>query len=81
VNGSRGLRGGAQAAGRRIGALAPGYRADAVALELPPSADFAGDELLETAIFRSGSWRVRDVVAAGRLVMRDGRHLGRSESR
>jgi hypothetical protein len=27
VNGSRGLRGGAQAAGRRVGALAPGYRA------------------------------------------------------
>jgi len=73
------LRGGAQASGRRIGALAPGFRADAVALELPPGTTAAdGDALLDTAIFRSGAWRVRDVVAGGRIVVHDGRHLART---
>ncbi len=71
------LRGGAQASGRRIGALAPGYRAAAVALETPPDANVMGDELLDTAIFRSGAWRVLDVLAGGRLVVRDGRHVAR----
>ncbi len=71
------LRGGAQAAGRRIGALGPGYRGDLVALELPGDAAVAGDGLLDGAIFRSGAWRVRDVVAGGRLVVREGRHIGR----
>jgi formimidoylglutamate deiminase len=75
------LRGGAQAAGRRIGALALGYRADAVALELPQDAKAAGDELVDAAIFRSGSWRVREVVAGGQVVVRDGRHLARAHDR
>lgn len=68
------LRGGARASGRRSGALAVGYRADAVALALPGDARGAGDELLDIAIFRSGAWRVRDVLAGGRVVVRDGRH-------
>ncbi len=68
------LRGGAQAAGRRIGALAAGYRADLVALEYPPGAEAADDSLLDTAIFRSGAWQVRDVLVGGRHVVRAGRH-------
>jgi formimidoylglutamate deiminase len=71
------LRGGAQASGRRLGALATGHRADAVALAVPPEAHTAGDELLDAAIFSSGAWRVRDVLAGGRVVVRDGRHLAR----
>jgi formimidoylglutamate deiminase len=54
--------GGARALGRVAGALAPGLRADAIALALPAD---AGDDALDIALFRSGAWRVNDVLAGG----------------
>ncbi len=69
------VRGGALASGRRIGALAAGFRADIVALADPPGARGPGDELLDIAIFRSGAWRVRDVVAGGRHVVHEASHV------
>ncbi len=74
------LRGGAQASARRIGTLAVGFRADFVGLEIPPESDAEGDALLDIAIFRSGSWRVRDVVVGGRAVVRAGAHLRGGET-
>jgi formimidoylglutamate deiminase len=70
------LRGGAQAAGRPVGALAPGASADLVALNCDAGTD--PDSALGVALFRSGAWDVRDVVAGGRHAVRDGRHIGRA---
>ena len=72
------LRGGAQAAGRSVGALANGHRADMVAVQCDPGTD--PDTALGVALFRSGAWDVRDVIAGGRHVVRDGRHAARARS-
>jgi formimidoylglutamate deiminase len=69
------LRGGAQASGRPIGALAAGMRADAIAID-PGDAD--PDTALGIALFRSGAWKVTDVVAGGKHVVAGGRHVERS---
>jgi len=70
------LRGGTQASGRAIGALAPGRHADMVAVKCDAETD--PDTGLGVALFRSGAWNVGDVVAGGRHVVRDGRHSGRA---
>jgi formimidoylglutamate deiminase len=76
------LRGGAQASGRPIGALEAGLRADLVVLapldeaeidERPPS--------LDALIFKSGAWRVYDVMTSGRFVVRGGAHVERERLR
>jgi formimidoylglutamate deiminase len=71
--------GGAQALGRRIGALAEGMRADIVALdaEHPALAAKRGDLLLDGWVFAGGRECVRDVWAHGRHVVREGRHSDR----
>ena len=71
--------GGAQAAGRNAGAIAPGMYADLVALDTD-HIDLAGrcnDTLLDSFIFAGDSSMVRDVWAAGRHVVREGRHVAR----
>jgi formimidoylglutamate deiminase len=69
--------GGARAAGRATGALAPGHRADILALDTdhPDMAGLAGDTLLDTFVFARDAASVTDVWAAGRHVVRGGRHI------
>ncbi|WP_346900578.1 formimidoylglutamate deiminase [uncultured Roseibium sp.] len=70
------LTGGAQAAGRTSGALAPGQFADLLALD-GASLDLdgtKGDETLDTWIFAGDDRMVSDVWSAGRHVVTGGRH-------
>ncbi|MGF1525883.1 MAG: formimidoylglutamate deiminase [Candidatus Competibacterales bacterium] len=73
--------GGAQAAGRDAGALAPGKLADVLSLDLthPSFAGLDGDALLDTWIFAAPGGCVRHVWSAGRWVVKDGRHGRRDE--
>jgi formiminoglutamate deiminase len=71
--------GGAQALGRRIGALAPGYRADIVVLD-PTHADLAaleGDRWLDAYVFVTGRRAIESVFVAGEEVVTLGRHRAR----
>ena len=71
-----GLDGGATAAGRDTGAIAPGLWADlcAVSLDNPVLAGRKGDAALDSLIFAGHDGLVRDVWAAGRHVVQDGWH-------
>jgi formimidoylglutamate deiminase len=68
--------GGAQAAGREMGALAPGKRADLVVLddEQPDLASRTGDALANALVFSGSRNLVRDVMVAGRWLVRERRH-------
>ena len=68
--------GGAQALGREMGALAPGKRADLVVLddEHPDIAPRTGDAIANALVFSGNSNLVRDVMVAGRWVVRERRH-------
>lgn len=70
------LAGGAQAAGRRVGSLAPGRRADLLVLDEdhPNLAGADADEVLGRFLFCGNDNLVRDVLAGGRWVVRGGRH-------
>jgi formimidoylglutamate deiminase len=71
--------GGAQAAGRAAGAIAPCMWADLVALD-GNAVDLdgkEGDKLLDSWIFAGSDRMITDVWAAGRHVVREGRHVGR----
>ena len=59
------------------GQLAPGALADlvTVALDTPRTAGTVASTALESVIFGAGAADVRDVVAGGRPIVRDGRHL------
>ena len=77
------VRGGAQAAGRDSGMIAPGKIADLVALD-GTALDMAGrtgDRILDTFIFAGDDRWVCDVWSAGRHVVRDGRHIARPQIR
>jgi formimidoylglutamate deiminase len=68
--------GGAQAMGRRTGAIAVGSRADLVVLNEADCA-LAGqpvDCVVDAAIFGPVRQPVRDVMSGGRWIVRDGRH-------
>ena len=72
-------RGGAQAAGRDTGAIAPGKWADLTALDAG-SYHFigrSGDGLLDSFVFAGDDRLVTDVWAAGRHVVQSGRHVER----
>jgi formimidoylglutamate deiminase len=71
--------GGAQAAGRLSGVIAPGMYADLLALDAGhvDLAGRSGDTLLDSFIFAGDSSMVSDVWAAGRHMVRDGRHVSR----
>jgi formimidoylglutamate deiminase len=71
--------GGAQAAGRATGQIAPGLWADLMALDADhiDLAGQTGDSLLDTYIFAGGDHMVRDVWSAGRHMVQDGRHIAR----
>lgn len=70
------LLGGAQASGRKLGVLAPGRRADLLVLDSHhPNLDGAGaDHVLGRFLFCGNDNLVRDVLAGGRWVVRNGRH-------
>jgi len=72
------LAGGAQALGRRSGAIEAGRWADLVALDPAALDDAAGDDgLLDHWVFCGGREAVAGVWAAGRPVVRQGRHVAR----
>jgi len=71
--------GGAQAAGRASGAIAPGMWADLMTLD-GTAVDLegrTGDRVLDAWIFAGSDKMLRDVWAAGRHVVEDGRHVAR----
>ena len=70
------VQGGAQASGRRLGALAPGKRADLIVLDdaHPNLYGAALEDVLGSFIFCGNDNLVRDVLAGGQWVVRAGRH-------
>lgn len=71
------VRGGAQAAGRASGAIAPGLWADLIALDAG-AVDLAGktgDTILDAWIFAGDDRMVREVWSAGRHLVTGGRHI------
>lgn len=70
------LAGGAQALAQPVGAIAPGCRADFLALDRdhPGLTGHAGDGLLDALVFAAGSAAIRHVMVGGRWVVREGRH-------
>lgn len=71
------LAGGARSAGRPVGALAPGHRADFIVLDenAPILAGATPDDLLDRWVFSGNRPLVREVFAGGRRVVADGRHI------
>jgi formimidoylglutamate deiminase len=71
------LQGGAQASGRKVGALAAGMRADLLVLDSDhPNLDgTAPEDVLGAFVFAGNDNLVRDVLAGGRWVVRAGRHV------
>ena len=71
------LQGGAQASGRKVGALAAGMRADLLVLDSDhPNLDgTAPDDVLGAFVFAGNDNLVRDVLAGGCWVVRAGRHI------
>ncbi|WP_413730382.1 formimidoylglutamate deiminase [Sodalis sp. RH22] len=76
------LRGGAQACGVPLGALAVGMRADWLVLdgEDPYIASADDGDLLNRWLFAGGPGQIRDVFVAGRRVISDGHHALERES-
>lgn len=73
------ITGGAQAAGRDAGRIAPGALADLMALDEShiDLAGRSGDTALDIWIFAGDDRMIRDVWAAGRHMVREGRHVAR----
>ena len=71
------LRGGAQASGRRVGALEEGRRADLLVLDgAHPNLDgVASSDVLGRFLFSGNDNLVRDVLCGGRWVVQAGRHV------
>ncbi|MFC0709974.1 formimidoylglutamate deiminase [Azorhizophilus paspali] len=76
------LSGGAQALGQPIGALEVGRRADLLVLDGddPYLANSEGDQLLNRWLFAGSDRQVRDLMVAGRWVVREGRHADEERS-
>ncbi len=70
------LRGGAQALGQKMGAIAVGSRADLVVLDgqHPLLAHVSGDDILGRWLFAGLNRMVKDVMVGGDWVVQDGRH-------
>jgi formimidoylglutamate deiminase len=76
-------RGGATAAGRGTGVIEVGAWADLLALDMDhvDLAGLRGDTILDAFAFAGDSAMVADVWAAGRHMVRDGRHIHRDAIR
>jgi len=74
-------RGGAQALAQPVGALEVGRRADLVVLSPsdPALAGQAADDVLDAAMFGPSRAPVRDVMAGGKWIVREGRHVAEVE--
>jgi formimidoylglutamate deiminase len=74
-------KGGAQALDQPTGALQAGKRADIVVLDAqhPVLAGRTGDAILDALVFAGGDGVVKDVIAGGRHVVRERRHVRREE--
>jgi 5-methylthioadenosine/S-adenosylhomocysteine deaminase len=59
-----------------VGRLAPGYRADVVALSLDDLSLLGSADLLASVVYAAGTTAVRHVMVEGKVVVRDGRVLG-----
>lgn len=72
-------KGGAQAAGRGAGVVAPGQWADLVALDMGhvDLEGLTGDAALDAFVFTGGDGMAADVWSAGRHVVTGGRHVAR----
>ena len=70
--------GGAQALGRAMGAIAPGLRADLVVLDAsaPDLAGRTGDAIANALVFSGTEDLVRDVMVAGKWMVRERHHAG-----
>jgi formimidoylglutamate deiminase len=68
--------GGAQAIGRKMGAIAKGIRADLVVLDDTHVnlADRHGEKIMDAFLFNGESRTVKNVMVGGKWVVRDGRH-------
>ena len=75
------LAGGAHAAGRRVGLLEAGRRADLLVLDdAHPNLDGANEaEVLGRVVFCGNDNLVRDVLCGGRWVVEQGRHVAQEE--
>ena len=75
------LAGGAQACGRRIGVIGPGYRADFVTLDAdhPRLYGRKYDDIVDSWIFSGNRSPVRDVYIGGDRVIADGHHADEDE--
>jgi formiminoglutamate deiminase len=73
------LAGGAQALALPVGALAPGHRADFLILDAdhPDLAGRGEDAVIDTWVFAAGRALIRDVIAGGRTVVENRRHIER----
>lgn len=76
------LSGGALALGQPVGALESGRRADLLVLDGtdPYLANAEGDQILNRWLFAGSDRQVRDVMVAGRWVVRKGRHADEEHS-
>ncbi|KLK89712.1 N-formimino-L-glutamate deiminase [Microvirga vignae] len=77
------LSGGAQALGRRIGAIAAGHRADLVVLDAdhPDLAAVSGDRWIDSYVFVAGRTVIDTVFVAGQAMVMRGRHVNRDAIR
>ncbi|WP_445503286.1 formimidoylglutamate deiminase [Microvirga sp. G4-2] len=77
------LSGGAQALGRRIGAIAAEHRADLVVLDAdhPDLAAVSGDRWIDSYVFVAGKDVIDTVLVAGQVMVRRGRHVKRDAIR
>jgi len=68
--------GGAQSLGRRMGAIAPGLRADILVLDStrPDLASHTADAISNSVVFSGATNLMRDVMVGGRWVVQDARH-------
>jgi formimidoylglutamate deiminase len=75
-------RGGAQALGQRIGAIAMDHRADWIVLDENDLAiaERRDDELLDSVIFGPVRAPIRDVMVGGQWRVRDGAHSRAEQS-
>jgi len=73
------LAGGAKAAGRPVGRLAPGFRADLIVLDRhhPSLIAKTGGQILDSLLFAPGL-PVRDVMVGGVWCVRDGHHAAQA---
>ncbi|WP_199899741.1 formimidoylglutamate deiminase [Sneathiella glossodoripedis] len=77
------ITGGAQAVGRKTGKIATGYLADFISLDNAhiDLLSLENDYILDSWIFASKDELIKDVISAGRHMVKDGQHVKRNDFR